>query len=296
MTESKDMIIVGAGVISTTVASMFNELVPNWNIDLYERLDCPGIESSNERNNAGTGHAALCELNYTVRQPDGTIDIEKAKEINEQFEISKQFWGHLVESGQIKDPRDFIHPLPHISFVRGKNNVQFLKERYEKMKDFPMFDDIEYTEDIEVMRKWIPLMMQGRFDDGLMAASKIDEGTDVNYGELTRKMAHNLQNDDSNVNVNYNHEVQDFKRLSNGKWQVKIKDLANNKVLLKKLTMYSSVLVVDLFHYYKKLVSKKVNISVVSQSLVNLSLVQIQKLSNNMMRKFMVKSHLAHHQ
>ncbi|MBI6057848.1 malate:quinone oxidoreductase, partial [Clostridium perfringens] len=151
MTESKDMIIVGAGVISTTVASMFNELVPNWNIDLYERLDRPGIESSNERNNAGTGHAALCELNYTVRQPDGTIDIEKAKEINEQFEISKQFWGHLVESGQIKDPRDFIHPLPHISFVRGKNNVQFLKERYEKMKDFPMFDDIEYTEDIEVM-------------------------------------------------------------------------------------------------------------------------------------------------
>lgn len=98
MTESKDMIIVGAGVISTTVASMFNELVPNWNIDLYERLDRPGIESSNERNNAGTGHAALCELNYTVRQPDGTIDIEKAKEINEQFEISKQFWGHLVES------------------------------------------------------------------------------------------------------------------------------------------------------------------------------------------------------
>lgn len=234
MTESKDMIIVGAGVISTTVASMFNELVPNWNIDLYERLDRPGIESSNERNNAGTGHAALCELNYTVRQPDGTIDIEKAKEINEQFEISKQFWGHLVESGQIQDPRDFIHPLPHISFVRGKNNVQFLKERYEKMKDFPMFDDIEYTEDIEVMRKWIPLMMQGRFDDGLMAASKIDEGTDVNYGELTRKMAHNLQNDDSNVNVNYNHEVQDFKRLSNGKWQVKIKDLANNKVFTKE--------------------------------------------------------------
>lgn len=164
------------------------------------------------------------------------------------------------------------------------------------MKDFPMFDDIEYTEDIGVMRKWIPLMMQGRFDDGLMAASKIDEGTDVNYGELTRKMAHNLQNDDSNVNVNYNHEVQDFKRLSNGKWQVKIKDLANNKVFTKEADHVFIGAGGGSIPLLQKLVSKKVNISVVSQSLVNLSLVQIQKLSNNMMRKFMVKSHLAHHQ
>ncbi|MCU7258118.1 malate:quinone oxidoreductase, partial [Pseudomonas aeruginosa] len=157
-------------------------------------------------------------------QPDGSIDIEKAKEINEQFEISKQFWGHLVKSGNIEDPRAFINPLPHISFVRGKNNVKFLKDRYEKMKAFPMFDNIEYTEDIEVMRKWIPLMMKGRQNDGgYMAASKIDEGTDVNYGELTRKMAQHLQETD-NVEVKYNHEVVDFTRLSNGKWSVKIKN------------------------------------------------------------------------
>ncbi|PWZ96224.1 malate:quinone oxidoreductase, partial [Staphylococcus pseudintermedius] len=113
------------------------------------------------------------------------IDIEKAKEINEEFEISKQFWSHLVKSKNIDTPRDFINPLPHISFVRGKNNVQFLKDRYNKMKDFPMFDNIEYTEDIEVMRKWMPLMMQGRSASDIMAASKIDEGTDVNFGELT---------------------------------------------------------------------------------------------------------------
>ena len=222
--KSKNIVIIGAGVLSTTFGSMIKELEPNWNIKLYERLDRPGIESSNERNNAGTGHAALCELNYTVQQPDGSIDIEKAKEINEQFEISKQFWGHLVKSGNIEDPRAFINPLPHISFVRGKNNVKFLKDRYEKMKAFPMFDNIEYTEDIEVMRKWIPLMMKGRQNDGgYMAASKIDEGTDVNYGELTRKMAQHLQETD-NVEVKYNHEVVDFTRLSNGKWSVKIKN------------------------------------------------------------------------
>ena len=152
MAESKDVILIGAGVLSTTFGSMLNELEPNWNIKLYERMDRPGLESSNERHNAGTGHVALCELNYTVQQPDGSIDIDKAKEINEEFEISKQFWAHLVKAGHIENPREFINPLPHISFVRGVNNKEFLKKRYEAMKQSPMFDNIEYTEDIEVMR------------------------------------------------------------------------------------------------------------------------------------------------
>ncbi|MEQ6961428.1 L-lactate dehydrogenase (quinone) [Staphylococcus arlettae] len=222
-TESKDVILIGAGVLSTTFGSMLNELEPNWNIKLYERLDRPGDESSNERHNAGTGHAALCELNYTVQQPDGSIDIEKAKEINEQFEISKQFWGYLVKNNYIENPREFIHPLPHISFVRGKNNVKFLKDRYEKMKNFPMFDNIEYTEDIEEMRKWIPLMMQGHNASDIMAASKINEGTDVNFGELTRKMARNLEKNPK-VEVQYHHEVLDFNRRNDGKWEVQIRN------------------------------------------------------------------------
>ena len=223
-TESKDVILIGAGVLSTTFGSMLNELEPNWNIKLYERLDRPGDESSNERHNAGTGHAALCELNYTVQQPDGSIDIEKAKEINEQFEISKQFWGYLVKNNYIENPREFIHPLPHISFVRGKNNVKFLKDRYEAMKNFPMFDNIEYTEDIEEMRKWIPLMMQGHSANDIMAASKINEGTDVNFGELTRKMARNLEKSPQ-VEVQYHHEVLDFNRRNDGKWEVQIRNV-----------------------------------------------------------------------
>lgn len=223
-TESKDVILIGAGVLSTTFGSMLNELEPNWNIKLYERLDRPGDESSNERHNAGTGHAALCELNYTVQQPDGSIDIEKAKEINEQFEISKQFWGYLVKNNYIENPREFIHPLPHISFVRGKNNVKFLKDRYEAMKNFPMFDNIEYTEDIEVMRKWIPLMMQGHSTNDIMAASKINEGTDVNFGELTRKMARNLEKSPQ-VEVQYHHEVLDFNQRNDGKWEVQIRNV-----------------------------------------------------------------------
>ncbi|EUJ07087.1 malate dehydrogenase (acceptor) [Staphylococcus aureus M1502] len=222
--NSKDIVLIGAGVLSTTFGSMLKEIEPDWNIHVYERLDRPAIESSNERNNAGTGHAALCELNYTVLQPDGSIDIEKAKVINEEFEISKQFWGHLVKSGSIENPREFINPLPHISYVRGKNNVKFLKDRYEAMKAFPMFDNIEYTEDIEVMKKWIPLMMKGREDNpGIMAASKIDEGTDVNFGELTRKMAKSIEAH-PNATVQFNHEVVDFEQLSNGQWEVTVKN------------------------------------------------------------------------
>ena len=227
--QPKDVILIGAGVLSTTFGSMLKELEPNWNIKLYERMDRPALESSNERHNAGTGHAALCELNYTVEQPDGSIDIEKAKEINEEFEISKQFWGHLVKSSSIDNPREFINPLPHISFVRGVNNQKFLKKRYEAMKDFPMFDNIEYTEDIETLRKWVPLMMEGRVDDGKMAASKIDEGTDVNFGELTRKMTKNIEAH-PNAEVHFNHEVLDFNRLKDGKWEVKIRNRATGQV------------------------------------------------------------------
>ncbi|MCD8879469.1 L-lactate dehydrogenase (quinone) [Staphylococcus kloosii] len=221
--ESKDVILIGAGVLSTTFGSMLKEIEPDWNVKLYERLDRPGIESSNERHNAGTGHAALCELNYTVQQPDGSIDIEKAKEINQEFEISKQYWGHLVREKYIENPKEFIRPLPHISFVRGKNNVKFLKDRYEAMRNFPMFDNIEFTEDIEVMRKWIPLMMQGHSSDDIMAASKINEGTDVNFGALTRKLAKNLE-ETPKTEVHYNHEVVNFNQRVDGKWEVEIRE------------------------------------------------------------------------
>ncbi|MCO4346947.1 L-lactate dehydrogenase (quinone) [Staphylococcus agnetis] len=227
--EPRNIIVVGAGVLSTTFSSMIKELEPNWNIKLYERLDRPGLESSNERHNAGTGHAALCELNYTVLQPDGSIDIEKAKHINEEFEISKQFWGFLVKNKNISNPREFINPLPHISFVRGVNNRKFLKDRYEAMKQSPMFDNIEYTEDIEVIRKWMPLMMKGRDASDIMAASKIDEGTDVNFGELTRKMTSNIEAHD-NAEVKYNHEVIDFMQREDKKWEVKIRNRNSGKV------------------------------------------------------------------
>ncbi|WP_239710975.1 MULTISPECIES: malate dehydrogenase (quinone) [unclassified Mammaliicoccus] len=227
--QPKDVILIGAGILSTTFGSFLKNIEPDWNIKLFERLEQPAIESSNEKNNAGTGHAALCELNYTVEQEDGSIDVERAKEINEQFEISKQFWSYLVKSKAIENPQEFIRPLPHISFVMGIRNVDFLKRRYDALKSLPMFEGLAYTEDHKVLAEWMPLMMQGRNSNEPLAASKIDEGTDVNFGELTRKLVKNIEKHE-NAQVHFRHEVVDFKQLSNSKWEVKVRNLETGKV------------------------------------------------------------------
>ncbi|MBU6089278.1 malate dehydrogenase (quinone) [Mammaliicoccus sciuri] len=227
--QPKDVILIGAGILSTTFGSFLKNIEPDWNIKLFERLEQPAIESSNEKNNAGTGHAALCELNYTVEQEDGSIDVERAKEINEQFEISKQFWSYLVKSKAIENPQEFIRPLPHISFVMGIRNVDFLKRRYDALKSLPMFEGLTYTEDHKVLAEWMPLMMQGRNSNEPLAASKINEGTDVNFGELTRKLVKNIEKHE-NAQVHFRHEVVDFKQLSNSKWEVKVCNLETGKV------------------------------------------------------------------
>lgn len=222
--NSKNVLLIGAGILSTTFASLIKNIEPDWNIKIFERLDQPAIESSNERNNAGTGHAALCELNYTVEQPDGSINIDTAKVINEQFEVSKQFWSYLVQSGQIENPDEFIKSLPHLSFVQGDKNVNFLKNRFEAMSHHKMFEGMEYSEDPETIRNWIPLMMEGRDAGESIAASRMDGGTDVSFGELTRKLAKNI-NEHKSAEIHYNHEVAAFRRLDNSRWEVEVHNL-----------------------------------------------------------------------
>ncbi|WP_147802561.1 malate:quinone oxidoreductase [Alkalicoccus halolimnae] len=218
----KDVILIGAGVMSATLGSILKELAPDWNITVFEKLAEEGEESSNVWNNAGTGHAALCELNYTNEKPDGSIDISKAEKINEQFHVSKQFWSYLVNHQRISRPQDFIMPLPHISFVHGADNVTFLKNRYEAMAANPLFQAIEYSDDPATIRKWIPLMMEERTSDEPIACTKIDAGTDVNFGSLTHKLFDYLKN--KNVNVKYRHSVEDLNRKESGSWEVKVKN------------------------------------------------------------------------
>ncbi len=228
--KQTDVILIGAGIMSATLGSLLKELAPNWDIKVYERLGKTGEESSNEWNNAGTGHAALCELNYTNEKSDGTIDLTKAVKINQQFQVSKQFWSYLVNKGLIEDPGEFIKALPHMSMVRGEDNVNFLKKRYEAMTSNPLFKGMEFSDDPEQLKDWIPLIMKNRKSDEPIAATKIDSGTDVNFGELTRKLFDHLES--QNVELNYRHQVEDLNRLSNGTWDVKVKDVDSGSVEL----------------------------------------------------------------
>src|SRR5688572_28685602 len=112
-----DVILVGAGIMSATLGLMLRELHPGINIEVFERLDKAAAESSDSWNNAGTGHSAFCELNYTPEQEDGSIDITKAVSIAESFEESRQFWSCLIRRKLIDLPDTFIRSIPHMSFV-----------------------------------------------------------------------------------------------------------------------------------------------------------------------------------
>ena len=226
--KKTDVILIGGGIMSATLGTMLKELSPNLEIKLFEKLSKPAEESSNEWNNAGTGHSALCELNYTTEKKDGSIDITKAININEQFQVSKQFWSYLVKKGLIEDPDDFIMPLPHISLVHGEKNVEFLKKRYRALSENPLFQGMEFSDDPEKLKEWIPLVMKDRTVDEPIAATKLDGGTDVNFGALTSKLLENLQ--DQDVNIHYQNTVEDIKQTSDGTWEVKVRNFAEGTI------------------------------------------------------------------
>lgn len=223
-----DVILIGAGIMSATLGALLKELAPDWQITVFEKLDKAGEEASNEWNNAGTGHAALCELNYTRERPDGSIDIAQAVKVNEQFQVSKQFWAHLVRTRRIANPQDFIMPLPHLSYVQGERNVQFLKSRYEAMSSHPLFQGMEYSENPEQLMEWIPLMMKNRNLQEPVAVTKVDYGTDVNFGALTRILLNSLQ--EQQVNIHYGHNVTRMDRTSDGRWEIGVKDLHSGEI------------------------------------------------------------------
>jgi len=223
-----DVILIGAGIMSATLGTLLKELAPDWKITVFEKLEKAGEESSHELNNAGTGHAALCELNYTSEKKDGSIDIKKAINVNEQFHVSRQFWSYLVNNKLINNPQDFIMPLPHMSLVQGKENVEFLKKRHETMIKNPLFEGMEFSNDPEILKKWIPLIMDSRPAGEDIAATKIDTGTDVNFGALTRMLIDHLKAKD--VDVNYNHSVESLKQASDGSWEVRVHDLDGCKM------------------------------------------------------------------
>jgi len=217
--ETVDVLLIGGGIMSATLGTLLQELQPDLKIAVFERLSDVALESSNAWNNAGTGHAALCELNYMPEGKDGSVDPAKAISINEQFQQSRQLWSSLVEAGVLDAPSTFINSAPHMTFVRGEKDVAYLKKRYEALKDEPLFAGIEYSEDSRVINTWAPLLMQKRLKGEPFAATRVPAGTDVDFGALTRQLVDRLAENGADVRTNT--EVRKLKRLSDGTWSVK---------------------------------------------------------------------------
>lgn len=226
--DSPDVVLIGAGIMSATLGVMLKELQPDITIQVLERLDTVAAESSDPWNNAGTGHSAFCELNYTPERADGSVDCSKALKIAGQFEQSREFWSYLVENGKLPRPAEFIRAIAHMSFVRGEENVEYLNKRYEGLMTSHLFEGMEYSEDIAKLKEWMPLVMDGRNESEKVAATKMDIGTDVNFGALTRKLFRYLF-DYADVKLHLAHEVTDLDQDKTDKWTIKVKNLTTGK-------------------------------------------------------------------
>jgi len=218
--------------MSATLGVLLKELQPDLSIEIFERLDVAAAESSDAWNNAGTGHSAFCELNYTPQLEDGTVETKKAVAIAESFEVSKQFWAFLVNNNLVDSPESFIKSIPHMSFVWGADNVDFLKTRYNNLQKSSLFKGMLYSEEPAQLKEWMPLVMDGRDPAEKVAATRMTLGTDVNFGSLTRMMFSHLQKKEK-VNMHFSHEVRKLKQ-KNGLWEIKVKnELTGKKRLVK---------------------------------------------------------------
>ncbi|NEN74767.1 malate dehydrogenase (quinone) [Pelistega sp. NLN82] len=224
--EAVDVVMVGGGIMSMTLATYLQELAPDWQIHVFERLDQVALESSNGWNNAGTGHSAFAELNYTP-MVNGEVPTTRAVNIAEQFEVSRQFWAYQVQQGVLGNPRDFINPTPHMSLVWGDENIAFLKKRYDALIKNPLFYGMEFSTDQEKIKEWAPLTMEGRDPNQKVAATYMPLGNDVNFGVITTQLAANLQKKDS-FHLHLKHEVRGLEQNEDKTWNVAVYDLNTN--------------------------------------------------------------------
>ncbi len=225
MRKKYDAVLIGGGIMTATLGVLLKELMPQLSIGIFERLEKVASESSDAWNNAGTGHSAFCELNYTPENESGEIDVKKAIKIASQFEESLQFWSYLVAEKILKKPNSFINSVPHISFVWGNENVEFLKKRYEALSKSTLFKGMKYSENVNTLKIWMPLVMQNRPKNIPFAATNMPIGTDINFGELTTQLINYLDNNLDSVDVFLAHEVTDLKKIKPTELEIGLKNL-----------------------------------------------------------------------
>ncbi|QXG75782.1 malate dehydrogenase (quinone) [Modestobacter sp. L9-4] len=221
--HNPDVVLVGGGIMSATLAALLGIVAPDWTVQVFESGTAVAGESSGPWNNAGTGHSALCELNYTPARPDGTVDPTKAIGINEQFQVSRQFWSHLVRSGLTDSPKSFITSVPHISFVTGPDGHRYMRNRYEALAPQPLFAGLEHTDSPGELTDWVPLMMERRDPTEAVAATRSLSGTDVNFGALTGLLVDAAVA--RGVQLHLRHRVAKVRRETDGRWATTVTDL-----------------------------------------------------------------------
>lgn len=240
MQNQKDITIIGAGIMSVTMGVIMKKLMPDAKITIYEKLGKVAAESSDSWNNAGTGHSAFCELNYTPEQEDGSINIDKALQIASSFEISRQFWAYLKKQNHLPQQDSFIKTVPHMSFVWGEDNISFLKRRHEAMTPHALFEDMKYSEDFDEIASWVPMMMKNRDRSEKIGVTRMEAGTDVNFDNITKSLIEYLKN--NGVEVYLNHKVKNLSKQADGSWKIKIKDIEarKNKIEYSKFVFVGS--------------------------------------------------------
>lgn len=217
-----DVVLIGGGVMSATLGTLLKQVEPDWTIEIIEARSDVATESSNAWNNAGTGHAALCELNYMPEGADGSLDPAKAIDINEQFQLSRQWWSSLVKQGKLREPSSFINPIPHIAFVRGQQNVDYLRRRHALLKEQPLFADMEFSDDPMRIAEWAPLIVDRRARDDVFAATRSVSGTDVDFGAVTRQLIDQLVADGATLRLG--EQATKLRRTPDGAWEVFLKN------------------------------------------------------------------------
>ncbi len=217
-----DVVLIGGGVMSATLGTLIKQVQPDWSIEIFESRTEVATESSNAWNNAGTGHAALCELNYMPEGADGSLSSAKAIDINEQFQLSRQWWSALVEQGVLGEPSTFINATPHMTFVRGAENVEYLRRRWELLRTEPLFSDMQFSEDPEQIAEWAPLLVDRRAKDEVFAATRSESGTDVDFGSVTRQLVDHLVGEGAKLHLGA--QVRKLRRRADGTWDVFVRN------------------------------------------------------------------------
>ena len=229
-TTHVDVVLVGAGTMSATLGVLLRALDPTLNILMVESLDGPALESSDAWNNAGTGHAGYCELNYTPQLSQDQVDIAKALSINSDYEMSLQLWSWLVQQGHLPESRQFINRTPHLSFVWGDDNVAFLQQRWKQLSATAQFADMVWSTDAAQLSEWMPLVMRQRAANQPIAATRVAYGTDVDFGALTRHLIQHLQQQE-HFELRTNTRVRALKQRANGSWRLDLDDLTKDHLL-----------------------------------------------------------------